>query len=66
MKSNHEQDTYTAACPVCGVTHILRYGRHHTRCVCGAELGIIKDWSSGKLLLVKRGGQDGHGPSQDQ
>ena len=52
MKSNHEQDTYTAACPVCGVTHILRYGRHHTRCVCGAELSICRDWATGRLFLA--------------
>ena len=52
MKSNHERETCPAVCPVCGVTHILRYGRHHTRCVCGAELSICRDWATGRLFLA--------------
>ena len=61
-----QKQVWHVPCPVCGVVHILRYGQHHTRCVCGTELTIYKDWPSGDLLLAKAGGQDGHGPSQDQ
>ena len=46
-----KRQIWSCPCPVCGVTHILRYGRHHTRCVCGAELTICRDWATGRLFL---------------